>query len=509
MACLVTLRARDGLRQWNLDDWTSLVAIAALAAEPETLSEWFTAMRRYQPEHELHLTGSEIQSLDEASSDEAWCLVDLAAKIVLSGGGYDLPDPRGAYETNEEEDPKGFPIVWLDTPGHWQFSRASVDWQDEIARRITLAKQRPLIDARGVLFGRPLFEFLAEQIILATSASPCRGRKDQQDLSRAIHAQWLMTARADLGGKSPRAVLLADRNRIQSDLEHRSEQWSRQGRAPVGLATTSAAYLRGGFGTTEVVLYFDLVRSLLDKAWKLMDGRKCTERSQLIERLATHCESWLHQPYEAGESAAELIDRERQRLPMISNGAHFDCDCPICRAEADGLFGSAPMFMWFDGHHLELEDEFAFSLCETEEQWLEEQKMQHLAEDDLETSGRNRKDSDHDTPLLEDSVWETSYVDWNHVTSGERSTQESLFALAFPVAELVSHVKMRSRGRPHVDSLNDAYDQLRRAGDIISARSAAGNLCQTLEGLAHAYPDLVPRCADLQSHIDEVVRRFR
>ena len=100
-------------------------------------------------------------------------------------------------------------------------------------------------------------------------------------------------------------------------------------------------------------------------------------------------------------------------------------------------------------------------------------------------------------------------MDWNHVTNSERSTQESLFALAFPVAELISQVKSRARGRPHVDSLNHAYDQLRRASDVIAARSAAGHLCDTLEALAHAYPDLTPRCADLQSHVDEVVRRFR
>ena len=509
MGCLLTVRAGEWIKQWDVDDWTALVAITVLSAEPVTEAEWLAAMQRYQPDHEFERTGNMIHSLDEIPTDGPWCFIDLNGKTVVARE-YELPDPRGAYEPSEGEEVAGFPIVWLDTPADFQFSSASDNWQGEVDRRVALAKQTPRYDARAVLFGRPLFEFLADQIITTSAGSQNHDRKQQQDLSRTIHAQWLMTAREDLGGKTPRAVLLTDLKRIQLDLEHRSFQWMRQGIAPIGLAKTSATYLRGGFGMTEVVLYFDLVRSLLNKAWKLVTGRKHSDRTQLVERLSVHCESWLQQPYEDSETAAELIDCERQRLPIISQGAHFDCDCPICRAEADGLFGSSPMFMWFDGHQLELENEFAFSLCESEQEWLaERQSAREFTQKFAVSRDAEGNDADHHTSLFKDSVWETSYVDWNHVTSGERSTQESLFTLAFPVAELVTQVKTRPRGRPHVDSLNQAYDQLRRAGDNIAARSAAGHLCETLEGLASAYPDLTPRCADLQSHIDEVVRRFR
>ena len=260
-----------------------------------------------------------------------------------------------------------------------------------------IVRQAPRIDTRAVLFGPPLFQFVADEVTAASTGSSCRDSDLQLELTREMHARWMMTPREDLGGKTPRETLVADLNRIQSDLEHRSEQWSRQKSAPPGLATTSAAYLRGGFGTTEVVLYFDLVRALFDKAWKLADQRKCHDRENLVERLMNHSEAWLHQPYDGGETPAELIDRERQRLPIVSTGAHFDCDCPICRAEADGLFGDSPMFMWFDGHHLELEDHFAFSLCKTEEEWQEQQNLDREVNGEMESHLTGSKDEDHDT----------------------------------------------------------------------------------------------------------------
>ena len=134
MTCRLTVCAGDTAKRWDLDDWTSLVAIAVLSAEPETEAEWFEAMRRYQPQHELPQTGTPIRSLDEVSYEGPWCLIDLGAKTVMAGGGYELPDPRGAYETNAGEEAHSFPIVWLDTPADWQFCTAMENWSAEIAR---------------------------------------------------------------------------------------------------------------------------------------------------------------------------------------------------------------------------------------------------------------------------------------------------------------------------------------------------------------------------------------
>jgi hypothetical protein len=59
-------------------------------------------------------------------------------------------------------------------------------------------------------------------------------------------------------------LLLAERDRIACELEHRAHQWSRQGHAARPLPPGSAAYRLGGFGTMEVVLSFDLVRCCAD-----------------------------------------------------------------------------------------------------------------------------------------------------------------------------------------------------------------------------------------------------
>src|SRR5262249_30648561 len=154
---------------------------------------------------------------------------------------------------------------------------------------------------------------------------------------------------ADLNGCTPRHVLLAERNRITSDLEHRSQQWSQQGHAPPALPAESLAYRLGGFGTTEVVLYFDLVRALLDQAWELAAQDPRPTPALLVEWLAEFRDAWLHSPNESSgpvRSPAELIEMERHRMPVTSDGSHLHDDCPICQAEAEGEFG--PAFMWFD-----------------------------------------------------------------------------------------------------------------------------------------------------------------
>ena len=61
------------------------------------------------------------------------------------------------------------------------------------------------------------------------------GQMHKLQLTRNIHADWLMAVREDLGNCTPRQVLLANRKHIDQDIEHRSQQWSRQGRPPVPL----------------------------------------------------------------------------------------------------------------------------------------------------------------------------------------------------------------------------------------------------------------------------------
>lgn len=513
MSCRLTVRTCDAVKQWDVDEWTIYVALASLSAEPETLAEWFEAVRRYQPDHRLLETGYDVGGIDEAGGSESWCLVDLVGKTVIGGGDWELPERIGAYEPSAGEEAEGFPIVWLDTPTEWLFSMADNGWEEEVGRRAeAAAAQLPRIDVRAILFGKELLEFLAVGVQAAAHGQRRRDEERELKLTRHIHAQWLMTARDDLGGRTPRQLLLADHDHMQRDLEHRSQQWTHQGHPALPLPTDSLAYRFGGFGTIEIVVYFDLVRSLLEKAWELVHAERNANPESMIERLAAQRDAWMQKPYDDGSlglSAAALVESERRRMPIVSQGEHLDCDCPICRAEADGVFGSGPMFLWFDGHHLEMEDEFAFSFADSYKEWKSQQDsyQEFAAKMERERASTESLPGEDQEPLG-DSVWKSTFVDWDQVASTDSSPKHSLFALAFPIAELVCDLKARSQEQEQVRALNDAYDDLRRADDVISAGLRAGRLCETLEEICRTYPELTPKCADLQSHIDDVLRRL-
>ena len=60
-------------------------------------------------------------------------------------------------------------------------------------------------------------------------------------------------------------------------------------------------------------------------------------------------------------AGVEIVGMDEQQSEQHA----IDCDCPICNMMADGMFGVG--FNSIDGHHLELDDEFAFSMHETRE----------------------------------------------------------------------------------------------------------------------------------------------
>jgi hypothetical protein len=254
-----------------------------------------------------------------------------------------------------------------------------------------------------------------------------------------------------------------------------------------------------------VVVYFDLVRELLAEAWEQAEQEHRPTQASLVERLAERRDCWLHEPApEIGLSMtpAELIESERRRMPVTSDGSHLDCDCPICQATATGELG--PAFLCIDGHHLELEDEFAFALCETREEWDQQQEDHRRFSEEMDRKMRERE---AEGPLG-GSVWQTSFVDWDRLSDAGASPQESLLALAFPLAELVSALQRREGGTTLLKPLNGAYGALRTSQEAADRGSAAQELRDLLEAVGDAFPDLLPRCADLQSRLDEVLRRL-
>jgi hypothetical protein len=506
-SCRLTVRTPEGVWQAPVDDWTGLVVLAALSAEPESFGELAAAVRRYQPEHRLFAPPWQAAEGDEVPADGAWCLVDLVGRTVVAGGDFELPDPRGAYEAGADDQPEGFPIVWLDTPADWLFRQAGDDWRAVVAARAAARSALPRRDARAVLFGRPLLEHLAQGVLAETAAGPVDEEREPER-TRAVHAAWLMTARADLGGRLPREVLLADRDRLARDLERRAQQWSRQGHAPPPLPREATAYRLGGFGMTEVVLYFHLVRALLAEAWRRTRQGPRPTPAELVESLAGFRDRWLHEPGEATDwsgSPAKLIELERRRLPVTGDDDPIDDDCPLCQAVAAGEFG--PSFMWFDGHQLELEDEFAFSLCMTREEWDRQQESDRKFAEEWERKERERAARGEDDDSTAGSVWQASFVDWDGLAGPDAPPVSPLLALGFPLAELVGTLQERPDGGELLRALNAAYAGLRTSQDAVARATAAAELGDVLEAVSGTFPDLTPRCADLQSRVDEVLRQ--
>jgi hypothetical protein len=275
--------------------------IAALSAEPETITELEAALGRYQKPagdispFEWFRKGKNI---DKESWDAGIVIIDLAGRIIASESTYSKPGPQGEVNYHDGVCATDISILYL-LPDDWLFLN-SIDLYAALrdSRRLERLSIPPL-DARAVLYGRPLLEFIVressasvERSLTAYAGEPVAqtlvcdsvttpigdvethqsDNPDEDDTLRQqislLHARWLMTPLDDLRGQSPREVLLARQDFIDYDLHTRSMQWSMQGEGPPCLATDSFAYRFAGFGTHEWVIYYDLVRHLLWSAPK-------------------------------------------------------------------------------------------------------------------------------------------------------------------------------------------------------------------------------------------------
>lgn len=532
MEIRLVVRATDATLQWTADEWTLLVVFAALSAEPETVHELGQAMRRYLPEHALLETGERVETLSHASETNGeWCVIDLVGRTAVVNDGMELPDQGGAYQTELEEGAIGFPIVWLDTPDDWCFRTATDGWERDVARRYVTALKIPKVDKRDVLYGTPCMRFIAESVL--RMAPECQGecerRRDEEDMleptfTRRIHAQWLMTIRDDLAGRTPRQVLLADRKRIQLDLEHRAEQWTRQAEAPVSLSEDSMAYRYGGFGTAEVVIYFELLRALINTAWQQVGAPQTPTLAELVKQLEAYCDGWWRDPnsgFEGPRSPMELVQLERLRVPFLDTHEDHDDDCPICMAQRAGAFG--PSFMWFDGHHLELEDDFAFSLADSYEAWESDRGLYDWEESDPGTGNReigggellmvSAGDPECEVRGTEgqigdgpESAWQSGLGGWDRMVKPGVPSKLAAMALGFPFTELSHQLRDVSGAERERKELNDAYVALCKSTGRKEVARVARRIRRVLEEIAGLQPDLTAKSADLQSRLDEVVR---
>ena len=565
--------------------------VAALSADPVTLAELEVAVERFQADGRVWLHNLSPGVRDEPY-DAGLVVIDLAARLVVVDSIYSSPGKSGRvfYHDGTQETNIG---IRYELPDSWRFSSDVSNWRGlaESLRRERAGQVD--VDVRSVVYGRLMIEFLAtgcwrefarrEEILqevrvkwiarqkdwieryadgpqpdpetlsldeLAWKSSPGQERyaSPYYDTLKDIHAAWLLTPCAALNEQVPREVLLAEHRRLMHDEQERCHQWSWTESCPRGLDRSSHAFQFSGFGTHELVKYYELVRELLWSCWERLeelwcDAPRCkvidnlagtvaprlTTRSVVpqfstlgdfltdeVPRLERVREEWLDTPDPELHlrTPRSIIDRERQRLPEAVSGreAMHDPDCPCCEMLAD-LPG--PTFWHLDGCNMD--HEFAFEIYRiTREEWDSEQRewAEMDRQSDARWAERKRLGLPSSTPAADSnanespatgSVWSSSFArDGANVPLGIR-----LFGLGGHLAELIADLREAGDHPSLIDTLNRDFGNLREVlGQTASQEFQEGLLepvlakfSETLTRVAEGHPPLQAKCDDLISQL--------
>lgn len=419
--------------------------VAALSAEPETIAELEAALTRYVRPTSSCLESNPLEATSQVGAfasfrsateidtqpwDAGVTIIDLAGRVVAAESSYSQPQRQGEVLYHDGAKSTDIAVMYR-VSDEWKFQNSIAEYESCRLVRAKERADRPLLDARNVLYGRALLEFIATvrksqicrerigKIPIALSGNPQVSEDESPesedsnapliteeeaaeralaDEISAIHARWLVTCREDLDGQSPRDVLLAKQEFIDFDLHTRELQWSFQGEGPPCLGKDSFAYRFAGFGTHECVVYYDLVRHLLWSALNSQPTKDPNESSDHLEveiaRLEQIKNDWLDNPQDdcGGGIPAITIENERRRLPLTLSPQEMiiDEDCELCVMSANqAAMGYGPGFWHLDGSHMD--DEFEFSFCRTREEWDEENRQREEFNREFDRRSKERQ----------------------------------------------------------------------------------------------------------------------
>jgi hypothetical protein len=371
--------------------------VAALSAEPENFSELQAALTRYIKGIDNRGPLAGLRASPEVRT-EPWdagvVIIDLAARVIAWESTYSQPEPEGSVDYHDGQAATDISI-WYRIPDSWEIIESIELYAGCAVSGRARRAVRPPLDARLALYGRPLLDFIIEEVA-ALSFLQSANQEESQELidgwAREIHARWLTTPRADLRGQAPREVLLARREFVDFDLQTRELQWGLLLEAPPCLPRESHAYRYAGFGMHENVMYYDLVRHLICRVIEIhQSGGSATVDEEMksdfaaanddlesqVVRLEQIKQTWLETPDSDsdGRAPANIIESERRRLPLVLRPSDLfvDDDCPICVMVAqEAAAGIGMSFQHFDGSHMD--NDFAFSFFETRQEWEEENR---------------------------------------------------------------------------------------------------------------------------------------
>lgn len=576
----IRLIVRDADREWCGIIHASFAdrVIAALSADPVTLEELESATSRFiKPTPHGRMFSNFSGRASDEPYDAGLIAIDLVAKLVAVESTYSSPGLTGYVDYHDGQCCTQYSLRYH-LADDWKFLSDSYKWRYFADERRQDRAARPSIDTRAVFYGRPLLEFIARECLAAFSnrkeiAVAIRAKWTEQAKARLakersilpeeveldrltdeeitpqtwpgeeeyaspfydtlsqIHAAWLLTSRDDLNGACPREIAIGQRDHIVWDMQDRCEQWSILKQCAPGLTESSHAFRLSGFGTHEIVKYYDLVRELLWSCWEQLEGLANSPQAGSrpdaltagdfltveVPRLETVRDVWLDTPDPDcyGRTPRSIINRERRRIPETVSGheAMIDPDCPCCQMMADS---PGPMFWHLDGCNND--DDFAFDMWhKTRQEWEDdrrkwEENSRRFSEELEERKQLKVTDSRNDGA---ENLWSRRCSIGNvEVPLGVR-----IFGLGCRLAELIVGLRAGSpreatspEAQLHIDQLNRDFGNLRNILENSDASLAAAlvdpvlqRFAEDLEVIATNRPDLGEQCLSLVNDLGQLL----
>lgn len=558
------VRDFEKTRTWRgLTDWTVLKVIGGVADEPLTTNALLQAGTTFDPNLLDKLNGRETdggaREIDVVLGDPHWVWIDLPGRMVVQshqeyGEGF-FQEEAGPYRPEHE-------LAYIIMPPEWLLlsQEEKQDWLYECDCRTERFVLEPTTDTRKILFGEPVRRFMTEGLLLRRNdimAATLQPQVDslQYDIILDIHERWQLLPRTDLGGKSPREVLLESMNFVQEVVRCKLSIWQARSAEPRRRDYTSGELRTGRYGIDQNVLSFEMIREMLRIGVEAIVQFPDVVYEELEPLLAeAQADFWNQHPSGTAWLNRDIMAQERSRLPLpskaspcieitdreplfgprptaeelqarhVANRSNIDCDCPICLMMEEDPMGFGLTFLMSNGTNLELDNRFAFSLEPDYEEWkrnndeFEAQYQEHKRKEKLREAERgeafelgssqhaeSEADLDSDRMFGGDSVWKSSYVDWDN-GAAEKMTPELLsFKTAFPVSELI--VCLNENGDPeNARRLNRDFQFFRRScssSDLGKSLTAIEKFCEQLKAVTLKHLDLAPRLNELQRILKE------